>query len=476
MEITLSKVVEAARQRRAAVTAEGGGYIVLLALQQLAASPREVTADLVGLTAGGEIELGPSPAAQPREVEAQLRQLLADLLCLPQSAPPALKATGERAAVGDLAALEAELTAALIPFNHAAARRTLARLFRETQKAARAVPSADLAEREASTPLSGAPSPVGSGLPPPSASLPAPSLPAPRSSKAATLAAAPQRALTPLPAAEAQRALTPLPAAPQRALTPLPAAEAQRALTPLPAAAPLRSTPALPAVEPPVQVAPSPPPPPPVAVLALPELEIDVEIVLSGADARLDVAAVADADPPVPSRMGEGEAAEVNCATAEGVAAPRSDEPCSEVPATSGVGASEAATTSPRATPLPVVAAEAEDIVDIEVDELDELDELLTAETPPTELRFTSLSSALVVESDDQALLESPLPDPSALVSYAEPEPEPPPYRSDLGDLLEGYLSHTRCEEQMTADLRRMIGLEPWRAPGAAIHRTELGR
>jgi hypothetical protein len=453
MEITLSKVVEAARQRRAAVTAEGGGYIVLLALQQLAASPREVTADLVGLTAGGEIELGPSPAAQPREVEAQLRQLLADLLCLPQSAPPALKATGERAAVGDLAALEAELTAALIPFNHAAARRTLARLFRETQKAARAVPSADLAEREASTPLSGAPSPVGSGLPPPSASLPAPSLPAPRSSKAATLAAAPQRALTPLPAAEAQRALTPLPAA-----------------------APLRSTPALPAVEPPVQVAPSPPPPPPVAVLALPELEIDVEIVLSGADARLDVAAVADADPPVPSRMGEGEAAEVNCATAEGVAAPRSDEPCSEVPATSGVGASEAATTSPRATPLPVVAAEAEDIVDIEVDELDELDELLTAETPPTELRFTSLSSALVVESDDQALLESPLPDPSALVSYAEPEPEPPPYRSDLGDLLEGYLSHTRCEEQMTADLRRMIGLEPWRAPGAAIHRTELGR
>jgi hypothetical protein len=453
MEITLSKVVEAARQRRAAVTAEGGGYIVLLALQQLAASPREVTADLVGLTAGGEIELGPSPAAQPREVEAQLRQLLADLLCLPQSAPPALKATGERAAVGDLAALEAELTAALIPFNHAAARRTLARLFRETQKAARAVPSADLAEREASTPLSGAPSPVGSGLPPPSASLPAPSLPAPRSSKAATLAAAPQRALTPLPAAEAQRALTPLPAA-----------------------APLRSTPALPAVEPPVQVAPSPPPPPPVAVLALPELEIDVEIVLSGADARLDVAAVADADPPVPSRMGEGEAAEVNCATAEGVAAPRSDEPCSEVPATSGVGASEAATTSPRATPLPVVAAEAEDIVDIEVDELDELDELLTAETPPAELRFTSLSSALVVESDDQALLESPLPDPSALVSYAEPEPEPPPYRSDLGDLLEGYLSHTRCEEQMTADLRRMIGLEPWRAPGAAIHRTELGR
>ena len=112
MEITLSKVVEAARQRRAAVTAEGGGYIVLLALQQLANSPRQITAELIGLTAAGEIELGPSPPAQPREVETQLRQLLTALLCLPQSAPPALRAAGERAAIGDLAALEAELSAA----------------------------------------------------------------------------------------------------------------------------------------------------------------------------------------------------------------------------------------------------------------------------------------------------------------------------------------------------------------------------
>jgi hypothetical protein len=58
----------------------------------------------------------------------------------------------------------------------------------------------------------------------------------------------------------------------------------------------------------------------------------------------------------------------------------------------------------------------------------------------------------------------------------ADAEPEPSPHRSDLRDLLHGYLAHTRCEEHMTADLRRMVGLEPWRALGAALDRTELGR
>jgi hypothetical protein len=51
---------------------------------------------------------------------------------------------------------------------------------------------------------------------------------------------------------------------------------------------------------------------------------------------------------------------------------------------------------------------------------------------------------------------------------------EPSAQRSDLRELLNGFLAHTRCEERMAADLRRMIGLEPGRAmPGRG---ADLGR
>jgi len=70
--------------------------------------------------------------------------------------------------------------------------------------------------------------------------------------------------------------------------------------------------------------------------------------------------------------------------------------------------------------------------------------------------------------------LETPLPDSSPFASSGDPEPAP--QRSDLRELLKGYLAHTRCEEHMSADLRRMIGLDPWRAPRSSVARPELGR
>jgi len=90
---------------------------------------------------------------------------------------------------------------------------------------------------------------------------------------------------------------------------------------------------------------------------------------------------------------------------------------------------------------------------------------------PPAQTRLAVLTP-LPTSSDSPELFESPLPEPLA----AYPELEPPPQRSDLRELLNGYLAHTRCEAHMTADLRRMIGLDPWRAPGAVVHRPELGR
>lgn len=135
MEIALSAVTDAGRCRMAAVTAEVGAHVVLLAAQQVASSPSHVTAHSVLLSEAGDVRVLPLSAASAHEAERELRQLLAQLLALAPAAPPALKAAAERDSGGGLEALEAELHAALIPINHAAARRALARLFRETRRA-----------------------------------------------------------------------------------------------------------------------------------------------------------------------------------------------------------------------------------------------------------------------------------------------------------------------------------------------------
>ena len=54
------------------------------------------------------------------------------------------------------------------------------------------------------------------------------------------------------------------------------------------------------------------------------------------------------------------------------------------------------------------------------------------------------------------------------------PEPEPPPQRSDVRELLQSFLAHTRCEEEMAANLRRIVGLEPWRS-SRAVEGSKMG-
>src|SRR5688572_24145293 len=135
MEIALSTVIDAARLRLAAVTAEAAGYVVLLAVQQVVGAPRRVGSESVFLSDAGDVRVQGSAVAGAHEVELDLRQLLASLVALSQSTPPALKAAAERVAGGGLGGLASELLAALIPLNHAAARRALARLYREAQKA-----------------------------------------------------------------------------------------------------------------------------------------------------------------------------------------------------------------------------------------------------------------------------------------------------------------------------------------------------
>lgn len=143
MEVSLSAVIEAARLRRAGITAEVAGYLVLLAVE-VAREAHHVAPDSLRLSEAGELTGSTaSEAASETDVEAALRSLLRTLLALAQATAPALAAAAERAPRGDLAAFRAELAAALIPINHAAARRALARLYREARRACGAPISAE---------------------------------------------------------------------------------------------------------------------------------------------------------------------------------------------------------------------------------------------------------------------------------------------------------------------------------------------
>jgi hypothetical protein len=144
MDISLGRVLEAARERRATLTPEVAGYVILLAAQQVDAEPTRVSADRVLLDEAGEVIVVRDAAASERDIEAALRALLGGLIGLCVSPPPAIRGVASRAAAGDLRGLIGELSAALIPINHAAAHRALARLFRETRRAQRQVSDVSL--------------------------------------------------------------------------------------------------------------------------------------------------------------------------------------------------------------------------------------------------------------------------------------------------------------------------------------------
>jgi hypothetical protein len=135
MDISLDRVLEAARERRATLTPEVAGYVILLAAQQLGAERSPVSAHSVLLDETGEVRVERASAVSELDIETALRQLLRALIAVCSSPPPAIVAVAERGASGDLRGLVAELSAALIPINHSAAHRALARLYREARRA-----------------------------------------------------------------------------------------------------------------------------------------------------------------------------------------------------------------------------------------------------------------------------------------------------------------------------------------------------
>jgi hypothetical protein len=152
MPISLGRVLEAARERRATLTPEVAGYVILLAAQQLAVECCRVSAQSVLLDETGDVLVERASGASELETEAVLRGLLGALIAVCRLPPPAIVAVSERAPSGDLRGLVAELSAALIPINHSAAHRAIARLHRETRRAdGRATDAAlaSIAERSA---------------------------------------------------------------------------------------------------------------------------------------------------------------------------------------------------------------------------------------------------------------------------------------------------------------------------------------
>jgi hypothetical protein len=147
VDISLDLVMDAARRRLATLTPEVAGYVVLLAARDLEFRPHHISAETLVLGEAGDVHALPSEPATAAEVESALRGVLARLVALAPSPAPAITAVAERDTSGELGAFAAELSAALIPINHAAARRALARLYRETWRdRAGAQASADLDE------------------------------------------------------------------------------------------------------------------------------------------------------------------------------------------------------------------------------------------------------------------------------------------------------------------------------------------
>ncbi|MEB2324038.1 MAG: hypothetical protein OZ921_16115 [Sorangiineae bacterium] len=133
MSVTLLEVLAAARARRASVVAETAGYLVLALADQVVSAPRRIAAGDAVLMPDGSLRAVAGDAASDEAAANALRALLTALMEASGSSTPGLGRAAHAAGGG--ASLIRALETALVPVNRAAARRALARLHRETERA-----------------------------------------------------------------------------------------------------------------------------------------------------------------------------------------------------------------------------------------------------------------------------------------------------------------------------------------------------
>jgi hypothetical protein len=163
MSVTVSEVLVAARSGLAAVSSETAGYLVLGTADCLGEAPIGIAN--VYLDEDGALRLDRRAEAATGDGEAGLRTVLKRLLETGRSPAPALLRVASASEKRGVRRLIAEIEAALIPVNRAAARRALARLHRDVLRGKAAgklsVPPEELLSPEPSAaPPKAAPAPA----------------------------------------------------------------------------------------------------------------------------------------------------------------------------------------------------------------------------------------------------------------------------------------------------------------------------
>lgn len=134
MSVSVEEIFQAASVRAATVSSETAGYLLLAAADRLSQNPAQVDARGITLAEDGSAHVVTSGAATPEESERALRGVLGLLLSVACTGSVALPRIAAAEARG-LPRLIAEIEAALIPVNRAAARRALSRLHRDVVRA-----------------------------------------------------------------------------------------------------------------------------------------------------------------------------------------------------------------------------------------------------------------------------------------------------------------------------------------------------
>ncbi len=136
--VTLDEVFEAAAVRRASLVPETSGYLALAVGDAVEKLPFAVEDRAVLLTTEGTVTLTRrGEPVGPEQAAKGLRDILARLLAVSIGTMPGLAAAARprKESARGVEGVIGEIEAALIPVNRAAARRALARLARETQRA-----------------------------------------------------------------------------------------------------------------------------------------------------------------------------------------------------------------------------------------------------------------------------------------------------------------------------------------------------
>lgn len=135
MSVKLHEIMSAAHARSASLAAEVAGYLVLGAADQIAGAPRSLGYADVSLSEEGQIRIAGGTPVDELSAERTLREILAAMLLESSSVTPGLLRAAHKPSAAGVDALIREIEVALVPVNRAAARRALARLHRDVERA-----------------------------------------------------------------------------------------------------------------------------------------------------------------------------------------------------------------------------------------------------------------------------------------------------------------------------------------------------